>query len=149
MNEAAALVIFAIWLCGSRGLNLCFAILLYYLSYIALDYTLFNLVSFEVVSASIYYIVQSWLDVAVIAIVLTICTESIKTMSLHWAYAAIIATSLFCDSLMAVNVHDGFDWLYYLHEIRNMFSVPLDVAFALAGSGVIAKLPFNLRLRAG
>ncbi len=148
MNEAAALVILAMWLLGGRGFNLCFAIFVYYVAYISLDYTLFSVSYFTHVDAVLYYLVQAWLDVAMIAIILTILANDIKIMALQWGYAAIIGTSLICDSMMAVNVQISFDWLYYLHTIRNTFSIPLDVVFAFAGSGLIAKLPsFCVRLR--
>ena len=65
------------------------------------------------------------------------------------SYGAIIASSLVLNGLMLYDQMLDLSIVYKAHAIRQEFSIPLDVLFAVLGSANVERTHINHRLRAG
>lgn len=138
-NEAVALIILFLWLAGGRALNLCLLIFLYYISYMALDSLFYGHVSNQT-----YSFVQTILDSIVISLA---CLLSFRDKGFNLVcivYALFVLSSLTMDLLMVFDEVYQTKVIYKYHEYRQLLSHPLELVFALLGSGIIERL----RLRA-
>jgi len=148
MNEIAALAIAALWVTTGRELNLCFVVLCYYIIFIFTESFTLPVIDLSNLSdVTFYYVSQAWLDVSIIMACLLISSKYKRIIILSRVYAAIIATSLMCDTMMIVNTSLNIEFFYQLHEARQYFSIPLDVLFAILGSGLYERLSANSGLR--
>jgi hypothetical protein len=134
-NEATLLIIVAIWLLSGRGLNLCFVILVYYAAYISSTSLPGQAVCIDDINyVSGYYLLQTSIDCAVLSLCFIICAINKKSIIFYYAYAAIVATSLICSFLMLLDQSFSVGRLSELHELRQEFSIPIDLFFAAIGS---------------
>lgn len=132
--EAFALIVL-IWLVTGRGINLCFVIIVYYALYLAYPLLPADIVHTSTVEAQVVYASQLSFDT--VAFTLTLALSSIyhKSIRIYFCYGAIIATSAICNAFMLLGVTVGSESLYYIHAMRQEISVPLDLLFAVLGSG--------------
>jgi hypothetical protein len=149
-NEAALIILGLFWLVSGRGLNLCFLICCYYAAFLLVDITELNGYFFtesEVVIGT--YAIQCSLDS--IALLSTIYLSSIyhNFRRIYFAYGAIIATSLVLNGLMLYDQMLDLSMVYKAHAIRQDFSIPLDVLFAVLGSACSGQFNFNGGLLTG
>ena len=151
-NEAALLVIAAIWLFSGRGLNLCSVIIAYYVTFLLFDCTeMSGFFSVDLDTAIASYAIQVSIDSLALTAALYLSTIHKKFISLYIAYGAIIASSLILNGLMLYDQVIDLSIVYQLHAIRQEFSIPLDVLFAVLGSaaGGQAYIAHNLRTANG
>lgn len=147
-NEAALIVIVAIWLASGRGLNLCLLIIAYYSVYLLAspqqihDYFLTDLET----SVSTYA-VQASVDTLALTGCAYLSLKNKKIISIYLAYGAIIATSLVLNGLMLYDQMIDLSNVYQLHAIRQEFSIPFDVLFAVLGSAAGGQAYYNHYLR--
>jgi hypothetical protein len=135
-NLEVVCIVAALWFLTGRGINLCFVILLYYALYIA--YPLLPELSIAMVAlGEAQAIYASQLSFDTIALVLTLALSNIyhKSIRIYLVYGAIIATSAMLNASMLFGVTVGCEELYYIHALRQEISAPLDVLFAVLGSG--------------
>lgn len=148
MNEAALVVILAIWLINGRGLNLCLLIASYYLIYICVDIT--ELSRTFVADANIVYgtyAIQASLDSLMVLSIISLSRIHHNFTRIYLAYGAIIGTSLVLNGLMLFDQVTDLSMIYRAHAIRQDFSIPLDVLFAVLGSAAVGHPHINSYLR--
>lgn len=146
-NEAALLVITAIWLLGGRGLNLCLLIMSYYALFIVTNVSGAVGVFFapdDVVMGT--YAIQSSIDALFITLIIYLSTIYQKFIKIYLAYAAIIGTSLVLNGLMLYDQMIDLSIVYQLHAIRQELSIPLDTLFAVLGSALGGQAYISLGL---
>lgn len=149
-NEAAILIIAAFWLLSGRGLNLCFVILCYYALYLLSTDLPSELVIVGSYKISIpYYLTQSALDITVMLSALALSVIYKKSVIICFAYAAIVATSLFCEISMLLDQAFRINALSFIHEARQQYSIPLDLFFAFIGSRLGERLLVSVFLLTG
>lgn len=140
--EALTLTIALIWLVW-RG-PLCALILCYYIAYWAIE----SAPAMTIVVSNDwlqYYIAQSALDVLVIVACCYLSTIYQKTKWLCLWYAFIVGTSQLMQFLMIIDPVA----FAQAHAFRQLLSIPLDLTFAVLGSGFGDHLlRFANRLRA-
>jgi hypothetical protein len=149
-NEAALIVILAIWLFSGRGLNLCFLIIAYYVSFLLVDLTPEN-GYFKAISQTTYgtYAIQCSLDSLFLMLVIVLSSFHHNFKRIYLAYGAIIGTSLLLNGAMLLDQLADLSVIYQAHAIRQEFSIPLDVLFAVLGSAAVERTNINRRLRTG
>ncbi len=127
INLILLCIIAALWLSDlRRPFNLTFIILLYYVGYLCLQPA-----SEYSADWAGYYLLQSALDSLV---VIACCYLSTFYQVRHWVplgYAAIVGTSQLTQQLVLTNPGVFMS----VFEIRQWLSIPLDLLFALLGSG--------------
>jgi len=134
-NLEALSVIFLIWLCTGRGLNLCLVIMFYYAIYMA--YPLFpEMTITRTTEAEALVVYASQLSFDMIALVATVAISYIyqKNINIYFLYGAIIATSALLNATMLFGVAVCEESLYWLHAYRQQIAAPLDLLFAALGS---------------
>lgn len=142
-NEFVLLALLCIYAKSEGRFNLPFVICVYYAAYITMES--YPLGITEQGHWVEFYLRQSALDVIVI---LTCCYLSVFYSAfsrLALCYAVFVGTSQFAQLLMMLNP------MYFagIHEQRQALSVPLDLTFAVLGSGFgVHLLRFAYRLRA-
>lgn len=147
-NEAALIVIVAIWLASGRGINLCLLIISYYSIYLIASpqqIHAYFLTDFDTAVAT--YIVQASVDTLLLSCCAYLSIKNKKLVSIYIAYGAIIATSLALNGLMIYDQMIDLSNVYKLHAIRQEFSIPLDVLFAVLGSAAGGRAYYNHNLR--
>lgn len=135
-NELAALIIGALWLKTGRGVNLCLLIFAYYAVFIASvwlrgvapDYS-------EPLNVYLVYIKQSTIDMTFLILCLCLSVKYNKILSFSGLYAAIIASSLLFNGLMLFDQAADLDRFYQWHKWRQEIAIPVDLLFAVIGSG--------------
>lgn len=135
-NEAALIVIAAIWLARGGGVNLCLVILLYYTTFIITSISgIYDV--FKTDESTVYgtYAIQASIDCMFLVFTALISVSCKKFIKIYLAYMAIIGTSLALNCLTLLDQMIDLSVIYKLHAIRQDFSIPLDVAFAMLGSG--------------
>lgn len=149
-NEAALITIAAFWLFSGRGLNLCLLIAGYYATYLLCDITSLN-GFFTSDSQSVYgtYAIQCSLDSLALLLIIYLSKFHHKSTRIYLAYGAIIGTSLLLNGLMLLSQLADISMIYRAHAIRQEFSIPLDVLFAVLGSATVERLHNNHSLRTG
>lgn len=146
-NEAALIVITAIWLIGGRGVNLCLLILMYYLVFLFVDPTKLNgyfSADFDVAVST--YALQASVDSLIITVIVYLSSIHQNMVRIYMLYGAIIATSLVLNGAMLYDQMLNLSVIYKLHAIRQEFSIPLDVLFAAIGSAAGGKAYVDRRL---
>lgn len=147
-NEIALIVITAIWLWSGRGLNLCLLIMLYYALFLAVDPTAINgLFDSAIDTTMATYAIQISVDSLIFTAVIYLSTVYKELVRIYLAYGAIIATSLVLNGIMLYDQMLALSIAYELHAIRQEFSIPLDVLFAVLGSAAGGKAYIDSRLR--
>lgn len=149
-NEAALIVIVAFWLFSGRGLNLCLLIAFYYATYLATSLTGIHEL-FVTDSQSVYgtYAIQCSLDSLMLLLIIYLSKFHHKSTRIYLGYGAIIGTSLLLNGLMLLSQLSDISMIYRAHAIRQEFSIPLDVLFAVLGSATVERLHNNHSLRTG
>ncbi len=147
-NEAAFLVILTVWLLGGRGVNLCLLIAAYYVVFMVCDITEIS-GAFFAADDAVYgtYIIQCGIDSVFLTATIALSTFYHKFIKIYFAYAAIIGTSLVLNGLMLYDQMIDLSMVYQLHAIRQEFSIPLDVLFAVLGSALGGQAYLNHSLR--
>lgn len=136
INEAILAFVALVWLLTGRGLNLCFVIMAYYAMYIAGAILPFELVySVSTAEALTTYAAQLSFDTIALVCVVALSLLYQEFIKIYVWYGAIIATSAILNSLMLMQVATDVYSIEHIHEFRQILSVPLDVAFAVLGSG--------------
>lgn len=149
-NEAALIVIVAIWLFSGRGLNLCLLIIAYYLSFlIVTPYNITSLVQADADTTYGTYAVQCSLDSLALVSIIYLSSFHHKSTRIYLAYGAIIGTSLLLNGLMLFDQITDLSMVYRAHAIRQDFSIPLDVLFAVLGSAFGGQSHTDSSLRTG
>jgi hypothetical protein len=149
-NEAALIVIAAIWLFSGRGLNLCFLIIAYYLTFlIATPYNITSLVQADAETTYGTYAIQCSIDSLMLVSIIYLSTFHHNFTRIYFAYGAIIGTSLLLNGAMLLDQLANLSMIYKAHAIRQEFSIPLDVLFAVLGSAAVERTHINSRLRTG
>lgn len=149
-NEAALIVIVAIWLFSGRGLNLCFLIIAYYFTFlIASPYNITSLIFTDSETTYGTYAIQCSLDSLALVSVIALSSFHHNFTRIYFAYAAIIGTSLLLNGIMLLDQMANVSMIYKAHAIRQEFSIPLDVLFAVLGSAAVERTHINSRLRTG
>lgn len=142
MNEVAALIISALWI-FRRG-PLCGLIMVYYLAYLWIE-SFPSIQIYEHVSWLEYYVRQSALDVLIIVFCCYLSFIYQKTKWLCLWYAFIVGTSQALQFMMIIDPISFAE----AHAFRQLLSIPLDLTFAVLGSGFGDHLlRFANRLRA-
>ena len=147
-NEAALIVIVAIWLWSGRGLNLCLLIAAYYVAFLCVDITALS--RFFIADAStVYgtYAIQASLDSLMMLSIIYLSSFHHKSTRIYLSYGAIIGTSLLLNGLMLFDQITDLSMLYRAHAIRQDFSIPLDVLFAVLGSAAVGQSHIDSNLR--
>lgn len=149
-NEAALIVIMAIWLFSGRGLNLCLLISAYYVAFLSVDITALSRL-FVADATSVYgtYAIQCSLDSLMLLSIIYLSTFHHNFTRIYLAYGAIIGTSLLLNGLMLFDQITDLSMFYRAHAIRQEFSIPLDVLFAVLGSAAVERTHINRSLRTG
>lgn len=150
MNEAALIVIMAIWLYSGRGLNLCLLIIMYYTTYLLTTIT--GVSGFFVAGNDIVYgtyAIQASLDSLFLLCTVVLSKFHHNFTRIYLAYGAIIGTSLLLNGLMLLDQLSDLSVIYRAHAIRQDFSIPLDVLFAVLGSAAVGQSHTNSNLRTG
>lgn len=143
-NELTALLIAAVWLKTGRGVNLCLVILAYY-SVFLLSIHLRSSPPDYSDAHNIYfvYIKQSAIDLTFLIVCLTLSVKYNKLVSFYGIYAAIIASSLVCNGLMLFDQVTDLNRFYQWHRWRQEVAIPLDMLFAVLGSGGVGISNYN------
>lgn len=150
MNEAALIVIMAIWLWSGRGLNLCLLIIAYYVSFMIVDISeLSRLFKADVDVVYGTYAIQASLDSLFLLCTVVLSKFHHNFTRIYLAYGAIIGTSLLLNGLMLLDQLSDLSVIYRAHAIRQDFSIPLDVLFAVLGSAAVGQSHINRNLRTG
>lgn len=152
-NELAALIIGALWLKTGRGVNLCLLIFAYYVVFIA-SVHLRGAAPDYAAPMTVYmvYIKQSAIDMTFLILCLFISVKYNKILSFSGLYAAIIASSLVCNGLMLFDQAADLNRFYQWHKWRQEIAIPVDLLFAVIGSGGVRvgnHNNANLRVGAG
>lgn len=150
MNEAALIVILAIWLWSGRGLNLCLLIAAYYALYITTGLT--GIIGTFKSDDSIVlgtYAIQASLDSLFLLCTIALSKFHHNFTRIYLAYGAIIGTSLLLNGLMLFDQITDLSMIYRAHAIRQDFSIPLDVLFAVLGSAFGGQSHTDSSLRTG
>lgn len=148
MNEAALIVIMAVWLFSGRGLNLCLLIILYYATYLLTTIT--GVSGYFVAGNDIVYgtyAIQASLDSLFLLCTVALSKFHHNFTRIYLAYGAIIGTSLLLNGLMLLDQLSDLSVIYRAHAIRQDFSIPLDVLFAVLGSAAVGQSHINRNLR--
>lgn len=152
-NEAAALILLALWFATGRGVSLCSVILAYYLTFLASIYLRSSPPDYSQVNNVYFvYIKQSAIDMTFMIVCLALSVKYNKSRIFFSAYAAIIATSLICNGLMLFDQVTDANAFYQWHKWRQGVAIPLDLLFAVIGSGGVRISNYNnvgLRIGAG
>jgi hypothetical protein len=149
-NEATLIVLLLFWLLSGRGLNLCFLICCYYAAFLLVDITELNGFFFtdsETVIGT--YVIQCSLDSLALLSIIYLSSIYHNSKRIYFTYGAIIATSLVLNGLMLYDQMLDLSMVYEAHAIRQEFSIPLDVLFAVLGSAYSGQFNFNGSLRTG
>jgi len=150
MNEATLIALIAFWLLSGRGVNLCLLIIMYYALYIATSLTgnigLFSANDSTVIGT---YAIQASLDSLMMLSIIYLSSFHHKSTRIYLAYGAIIGTSLLLNGLMLFDQITDLSMIYRAHAIRQDFSIPLDVLFAVLGSAAVGQSHTNRDLRVG
>lgn len=135
-NELALLILAALWLKTGRGVNLCLLILGYYAVFLASVHL--RAAPLDVAAPDhvyMVYIKQSAIDLTFLILCLYLSVKYQNFVGFYGLYAAIIASSLVCNSLMlfdqVIDLHRFYQW----HKWRQEIAIPLDLLFAVLGSG--------------
>ena len=150
INEAALIVIVAIWLWSGRGLNLCLLIAAYYVAFLCVDISTLSRV-FQASPDIVYgtYAIQASLDSLMVLSIIYLSSFHHKSTRIYLAYGAIIGTSLLLNGLMLFDQITDLSMIYRAHAIRQDFSIPLDVLFAVLGSAFGGQSHTDSSLRTG
>jgi hypothetical protein len=140
-NELALLILAALWLKTGRGVNLCLLILGYYAVFLASVYLRSApLDTNQSINVYMVYIKQSAIDLTFLILCIYL---SVKYHNFYGLYAAIIASSLICNGLMlfdqVIDIHRFYQW----HKWRQEIAIPLDLLFAVLGSGGVRISNYN------
>lgn len=134
-NLAVFAVLTVYWLVADRRLGLCLVVLLYYAAFIATELTdLQGYFKSDVDTTLGTYLVQMSVDSIALVAVAGLSLFYQKNIKIFVAYGAIIATSLLLNGLMLYDQVLDLSVIYHIHAIRQEFSIPLDVLFAVLGS---------------
>lgn len=126
-NEVAALVILLAWVLRGAKFDLALVIFIYYAAYIAIDLTSFEWVLFQ--SA------QALIDLSIILLCVILAFKSYNLAHPCFLYSIAVLSSL-CVEVTHLLYGAGFNGLWYeVYEYRQEFSFPLDLIFAIVGSG--------------
>lgn len=149
-NTATLIVLTCYWLVMDRRLSLCFLIACYYALFLITDLTeLDGYFSATVDETLGTYCIQMSVDsVALVSIALLSLIYQ-KNIMIYLCYGAIIATSFLLNGLMLYDQVLDLSVIYKLHTIRQEFSIPLDVLFAVLGSAHNARQNNVDNLRTG
>lgn len=146
-NEIAAALIFLMWFIKGRELNLCFVIFIYYAIYLSTRWIPSELVYLSDVNEIVAcYILQSAIDTLIIALIFIILSKYKASIIFCLPYAAMVAVSLLCNSLMALDQAFEVNYFYKVHLLRQSISFPIDLSFAFLGSGLFGYLASNFTL---
>ena len=129
-NELTAAVIAAIWLGRGRGVNLCLVILFYYIAYLLPA-------ALTADTVHVYYLLQMSLDGLIVFLCCQLSTFYQKFNRWAFLYSLIVFSSLVCDGFKLIDESAGLYILTWVHQTRQLFSIPMDLIFAAAGSNVI------------
>lgn len=129
-NELVAVIITATWLISGRGINLCLLILGYYLLYIHID-----IITYGKLSNSLYNLIQVGVDSFVIVLACLLSFRDVKLRLICIFYAVFVLSSLTLDALMVFEELFNTLIVSWLHEHRQTIAQPLDLIFAIVGSG--------------
>lgn len=133
-NLIALLIIAVICAVAGRRYDLCRVILWYYVLYIVTA-------PIGIVSTQFYYLLQLLLDIWVILVCCKISYFYKRLFFVPLMYAVIIFTSLVCDGLKLIDEALEYYAFNELHQLRQSYSIKLDIFFALVGSnGAISLL---------
>lgn len=135
MNEATLIALIAFWLWSGRGVNLCLLIIMYYALYIVTGLT--GIIgTFHADDSTVLgtYAIQASLDSLMMLSIIYLSSFHHKSTRIYLAYGAIIGTSLLLNGLMLFDQITDLSMVYRAHAIRQDFSIPLDVLFAVLGS---------------
>lgn len=137
-----AVALAALYILGSRKLDLCAAIVLYYCACILTNaYT----VGYRVdASAHWFYVQQSLIDLAAIVFICYLSQFDKKITILYVLYAAIILPSMLLNGLMAAEQVAGTQLLVKYHLAYQPYSQWIDVLFAVIGATNVRR--FFIRL---
>lgn len=134
-NAAVLIVLICYWLVADRRISLCFAIACYYALFLVTDITeLDGYFSADVDSTLGTYCVQMSVDSLMLVCIVVLSMFYQKSVMIYLLYGAIIATSFLLNGLMLYDQVLDLSIIYRLHAIRQEFSIPLDVLFAVLGS---------------
>lgn len=149
-NEAALIVILLFWLWSGRGLNLCLLIAAYYAAYLLTSISGVHEYFFSDAETVIgTYAIQCSLDSLALLSIIYLSSVYHNFKRIYFAYGAIIGTSLVLNGLMLYDQMLDLSMVYKAHAIRQEFSIPLDVLFAVLGSACSGQFNFNGGLRTG
>ncbi len=149
-NEATLIVLLLFWLLSGRGLNLCFLICCYYAAFLVFSpYNITSLVFTDMEKVVGTYAIQCSLDSLALLSIIYLSSIYHNSKRIYFTYGAIIATSLVLNGLMLYDQMLDLSMVYEAHAIRQEFSIPLDVLFAVLGSAYSGQFNFNGSLRTG
>lgn len=134
-NLAVFVVLTAYWMIADRRIGLCLVVALYYAAFIATELTdLQGYFKSDLDTTLGTYLVQMSVDSIALVTVAGLSLFYQKNIKIFVSYGAIIATSLLLNGLMLYDQVLDLSVIYHIHAIRQEFSIPLDVLFAVLGS---------------
>lgn len=135
-NELATLILAIMWLKTGRGVNLCLVILVYYIIFIASVHLRLAAPDYsQPLNVYLVYLKQSSIDLTILILCLALSIKYKKIVSFYGVYAAIIATSLFCNAMMLIDQAADLNAFYQWHKWRQQVAIPIDLIFAILGCG--------------
>lgn len=134
-NLAVFIALLCYWLATDRRLSLCFLIVCYYALFMITELTdLQGYFRADVDTTLGTYCVQMSVDSLMLVCVVALSMFYQKSVMIYLLYGVIIATSFLLNGLMLYDQVLDLSVIYSLHAIRQEFSIPLDVMFAVLGS---------------
>lgn len=135
INITVLIVLSIYWLVSVRKVDLCLLIIAYYALFLIADLTeLDGLFETDLYTTFGTYCVQLSIDAVVLVSIAVLSFFYHESIKLFAAYGAIVATSFLLNGFMIYEQVLELSTVYKLHAIRQDFSVPLDVLFAVLGS---------------
>lgn len=135
INECLTASVFILWLLTGREVNLCFVIFAYYLLYTAIDKAGCIVYYSDEVNIFITYYSQTCFDVIALVATLALSLKYQSFIRIYLLYSCVIASSAVLNAAMLLDQVLEIGAVQDLHAFRQNISVPLDVLFAVLGSG--------------
>ena len=134
-NLAVFIALICYWLVMDRRLSLCLMIVCYYALFMLTEITdLQGYFRADVDTTLGTYCIQMSIDSLALVCIAVLSLFYQQSIKLYLCYGAIIATSFLLNGLMLYDQVLDLSVIYKLHTIRQEFSIPLDVMFAVLGS---------------
>lgn len=138
-NTATLTVLICYWLLMDRRIGLCLVIIAYYSLYLITELT--DAVGYFGAGVDLTfatYLLQLSVDAVVLICIAALSVFYHNSVKILLLYSFIVSTSFLLNGLMIYDQVLELSIIYSLHTIRQEFSIPLDVLFAVLWSALHA-----------